>query len=67
MSFKTFKTCDLRPGHAAGSRPRPQLQQTSKVTTGTTTAALHRREAFEIKKKSSELLFLKASLTALLT
>ena len=63
MSFKTFKTYHLRPGHAAESRPHPQLQQTSKVII--TITLPHCREAFENKnsKNISVLFFLKTPLT----
>ena len=63
MSFKTFKTYHMRPGHAAESRPHPQLQQTSKVII--TITLQHCREAFENKnsKNISVLFFLKTPLT----
>ena len=63
MSLKTFKTYYMRPGHAAESRPHPQLQQTSKVII--TITLQHCREAFENKnsKNISVLFFLKTPLT----
>ena len=63
MSFKTFKTYHMRPGHAAESRPHPRLQQTSKVII--TITLQHCREAFENKnsKNISVLFFLKTPLT----